>query len=530
MKQQIDPPVIDPALDARIKILEVKDATLYTESWTEIGSGTSGTISPLPGHSFVSDQWPDGIDAIVEGITGGVPDGTAVYTAAGALVTATFDTGTGDYILSGTPVSYPVALVTAQRSIGVQNTRTDHGTVSSGTIEISAESLSHTINGTGDFAFTLVNFSAACHSVDIYLTAAEGISITPPMEAVVDMDSPRDFDDMEAGEYRIRIDSKDNGTSYGVTIESITAGPLAALPLSGTIYTDSDISLLFGEEIEASTVFGGANGYGSLKLWNVTTKSWPGFAYSTADDLTYAINPTSALTGGDDYLVIPTKEIMAKSGRFYSGRPRSFTAVDRFYQSNASLLDDDCTSLTGWTVTNGKSGPNTTIVTFDGKSCFKQLNTTAEATNYTLITRDVGAFGDRLTISIGLYLALIGPGEGGNDSFQFDWWDGTKSNTVYFLGTDLMTTATPSNIHSGFSTPVGGFYHLCFDFDLLTNKLDIYAAPYGGLQTKVANQIDFGYTTGGTNGTIRFFMRGSITANTLAYLDYIKLGDGLVSV
>lgn len=102
--------------DGRLTTLENQNATTITEFWDSIPSGTlSGTLSPAAGHEFVANQWEDGVDVIVTGITGGVPDLQPVYTAAGVLVTATLNTSTGAYVLSGEPAGAdPVALVTAQ--------------------------------------------------------------------------------------------------------------------------------------------------------------------------------------------------------------------------------------------------------------------------------------------------------------------------------------------------------------------------------------------------------------------------------
>jgi len=104
----------------RLETLENHDATTITEFWESIPSGTtSGTLSPEAGHEFVANQWQDGVDAIVTGITGGVPNLDPVYTAAGVLVTATLNTVSGAWAFSGEPAGAdPVALVTAQRATG----------------------------------------------------------------------------------------------------------------------------------------------------------------------------------------------------------------------------------------------------------------------------------------------------------------------------------------------------------------------------------------------------------------------------
>lgn len=91
----------------------MEDTNVNFEYWEEISSGTTGTIVPPTGSSFVLDQWPGNIDAVVSTVdTGNVPDGEFARTAGGVIVTTTLDSG-GNYVLSGTPASYPVAIIYA---------------------------------------------------------------------------------------------------------------------------------------------------------------------------------------------------------------------------------------------------------------------------------------------------------------------------------------------------------------------------------------------------------------------------------
>lgn len=79
--------------------------------WFEIiNSGTSGTISAPTGGTIILDQWAAGVDALASNISGGLPDFTSPLTAGGAVITATLDSS-GNWTLSGTPASYPVALI-----------------------------------------------------------------------------------------------------------------------------------------------------------------------------------------------------------------------------------------------------------------------------------------------------------------------------------------------------------------------------------------------------------------------------------
>lgn len=78
--------------------------------FASINSGTSGTISAPTGGTIILDQWAAGVDALASNISGGLPDFTSPLTAGGAVITATLDSS-GNWTLSGTPASYPVALI-----------------------------------------------------------------------------------------------------------------------------------------------------------------------------------------------------------------------------------------------------------------------------------------------------------------------------------------------------------------------------------------------------------------------------------
>ena len=101
----------DPALGARVSALEnehVKARWFY-----EIGTGTSGTITPPSGGTILLDQWGMGVDAVVSTVTHGMPpDFVLARTAGGVVISATLDVE-GNWTLSGTPAAYPVALIYA---------------------------------------------------------------------------------------------------------------------------------------------------------------------------------------------------------------------------------------------------------------------------------------------------------------------------------------------------------------------------------------------------------------------------------
>lgn len=95
-------------VNARVTALENHEfKVLYYE---EINTA-SGAITKPVGSTIILDDFPSGIDAVVETIVNGKPSGYSPNTAGGVAVTvSSFDTS-GNYTLSGTPSAFPVALL-----------------------------------------------------------------------------------------------------------------------------------------------------------------------------------------------------------------------------------------------------------------------------------------------------------------------------------------------------------------------------------------------------------------------------------
>lgn len=85
-------------------------AYVRSTRFTEISSGTSGTITLPAASTVVLDDFGGTTDAIITGMEGGKPTYEAVLDGSGNVVATTFDSS-GTYVLSSTPVTYPVALV-----------------------------------------------------------------------------------------------------------------------------------------------------------------------------------------------------------------------------------------------------------------------------------------------------------------------------------------------------------------------------------------------------------------------------------
>ena len=93
------------------RIAAMEDTTYEYELWQSIGSGTSGTISIPEGAVIRLDQYPNAGDClIVKCDAAGRPVDEPAGHANGTAITATLDTS-GQFVLSGVPKSYPVAIV-----------------------------------------------------------------------------------------------------------------------------------------------------------------------------------------------------------------------------------------------------------------------------------------------------------------------------------------------------------------------------------------------------------------------------------
>jgi len=94
--------------ESEINVLENK--YVRTTRFEEIGSGTSGTVTLPPNSTVVLDDFGGTVDAVVTTMLGGRPTYESAVDAGGATISTTFDSS-GNYVLSGTPSSYPVAIV-----------------------------------------------------------------------------------------------------------------------------------------------------------------------------------------------------------------------------------------------------------------------------------------------------------------------------------------------------------------------------------------------------------------------------------
>jgi hypothetical protein len=89
-----------------------------------ISSGTSGTVTLPTASTVVLDDFGGTVDAVITLTSGGRPVFDHARDSSGNIISTTFDS-LGNYVLSGTPVSYPVAIVYRVRQTNLNFVGTD---------------------------------------------------------------------------------------------------------------------------------------------------------------------------------------------------------------------------------------------------------------------------------------------------------------------------------------------------------------------------------------------------------------------
>jgi hypothetical protein len=98
----------DPTAGSRLTVLENNE---FKVAYFASVSSTTGTITIPTGATILADQFPGGIDAYVSTISSGQVTGQNPVTAGGVTVDVTSFNTSGDFVLDGTPSSYPVGII-----------------------------------------------------------------------------------------------------------------------------------------------------------------------------------------------------------------------------------------------------------------------------------------------------------------------------------------------------------------------------------------------------------------------------------
>lgn len=192
------------------------------------------------------------------------------------------------------------------------------------------------------------------------------------------------------------------------------------------------------------------------------------------------------------------------------------------FGSNASFVNNDCSSLTGWTETNSGTGTNSQV-TFDGKSSFK-LESGASAGGIARLSQNVGTLGTRVVISIKLYHSDIGL-NANNDFFGLILEFDDLQVILQFASDGLFTYDGASFIEAGTNLVSESIWQdWTFDIDNTTPasaSADVYLN-----EELVVTGADVSRTGTYSDGFFELKQRGANTINQITYVDYVKVGDG----
>jgi hypothetical protein len=139
-----------------------------TTRFASVGAGTTGTITIPANNTIILDDFGGTVDAIICPFSGGRPDpNTHVLDTVGYPVATTFD-ASGNFVLSGTPSAYPVALVYRTRVPLVNSADTDSDIMGGTEINLEASARWTTIAVTNAMSpFTPTQYAHCIFSVDL---------------------------------------------------------------------------------------------------------------------------------------------------------------------------------------------------------------------------------------------------------------------------------------------------------------------------------------------------------------------------
>ena len=100
----------DPAGTAQTLFNTIGNKYVRTTRFAIISSGSSGTITIPANSEVVLDDFGGTVDAVVSQVSGGKPTLQSAKTASQTVVATSFDTS-GNWVFTGTPSSYPVAIL-----------------------------------------------------------------------------------------------------------------------------------------------------------------------------------------------------------------------------------------------------------------------------------------------------------------------------------------------------------------------------------------------------------------------------------
>ena len=208
---------------------------------------------------------------------------------------------------------------------------------------------------------------------------------------------------------------------------------------------------------------------------------------------------------------------------------RSYEDVNNAEQTTygSTMVDDDCSSLTGWTSNSTDQG-TFTQETFDTKSCFKQYCPAASnddnASGYRDTAQDFTS-ADIIEVELDVYFDSFSAGSSDNESWSIMAFDGTGYLNAYFGvdgSGDIKVKTTLSNTGIVADAPVVSrdAWHT---IRVLWNRIAGTASVYVDGTIHLEDSADIVQVGGGVNGQVKLYSYCRGSYEFVVYTDFITV-------
>ncbi len=183
--------------------------------------------------------------------------------------------------------------------------------------------------------------------------------------------------------------------------------------------------------------------------------------------------------------------------------------------SNASIDDEDMTTIIDWSVSGDAGNGATTQVTFDTKSCMKMTSGNIGQTGR---IKDIVI--DGTVFSLNLYCDQVGT-IANSDQFEFNTGDGTIRLRVAFCSDGLFVYNGAAWVEIGVNLVTqDAWQEWTFKVDWTAQTVDVYL---GGVSQ--ATGVDCSNASASNDHSIYLFLAGDTTPNNIVYVDWEKTGS-----
>ena len=186
------------------------------------------------------------------------------------------------------------------------------------------------------------------------------------------------------------------------------------------------------------------------------------------------------------------------------------------------LLDDDCTTLTGWDLA-GTNGGSVTAVTFQNRSCF-ELDSGTSGFYSASALKALAPFGSTLVIDFDVYFDNIGVQA--SEPFNLDVYSSAADQEliVSFASDGIFVFRTSQYIQVATGiVQMDTWQHYTVEVDWIGKTVDI--SLDGNL---VVHGADFDYSYPTVTDRMRFLQKGSASTRSISYIDRARASTVLM--